>query len=103
MRRGGKPMPTASNWGNPMRENLLGYLLNAIEPDERTAVEENLARDGQLRGELDLLRTGLVPLGDDREHDEPPKGLAQRCCEYVSSRSELMPAKLSPAAGAEAL
>jgi hypothetical protein len=85
-----------------MRENLLGYLLNAVEPEERSAVEENLAQDARLRGELDLLRTGLAPLDGELAHHEPPKGLAQRCCEFVFSR-DIMPAKLSPATRSETL
>lgn len=93
-------MPLTSNWGNPMRENLLGYLLNAVEPDERSAVEANLAQDARLRQELDLLRTSLAPLDGERTHHEPPKGLAQRCCEFVFTR-DIMPARLSPATSSE--
>src|SRR5262245_38157372 len=96
-------MRVASKWGDPMRENLLGYLLNAVEPDERSMVESHLAQDARLRDELDLLRTSLAPLSDDRPHHEPPKGLAQRCCEYVFSRTEVIPAKISSSAGAEPL
>jgi hypothetical protein len=95
-------MPIASNLGNPMRENLLGYLLNAVEPEERVAVEQNLAQDARLREDLDLLRTSLAPLGGEPAHHEPPKGLAQRCCEFVFTR-DIMPARLSPATGSEAL
>jgi hypothetical protein len=83
-----------------MRENLLGYLLNAVEPDERSAVEQNLAQDARLRSELDLLRTSLAPLEGEPAHHEPPKGLAQRCCEFVFTR-DIMPAKLSPATESE--
>jgi hypothetical protein len=95
-------MPVASNWGNPMRENLLDYLLGAVEPEERSAVEQNLAQDARLRDDLDLLRTSLAPLGGEPTHHEPPKGLAQRCCEFVFSR-DIMPARLSPASGSETL
>jgi hypothetical protein len=95
-------MPITSNWGNPMRENLLGYLLGAVEPEERSAVEQNLAQDAQLRQELDLLRTSLAPLEGEPAHHEPPKGLAQRCCEFVFTR-DIMPARLSPATSSETL
>src|SRR6516165_783362 len=93
-------MPVTSNGGNPMRENLLGYLLNAVEPEERSAVERSLAQDARLRDELALLRTGLAPLDGERAHHEPPKGLAQRCCEFVFTR-DIMPARLSPATSRE--
>ena len=95
-------MPVTSNWGNPMRENLLGYLLGAVEPEERIAVEQNLAQDARLRDDLDLLRTSLAPLDGEPGHHEPPKGLAQRCCEFVFSR-DIMPARLSPATSNETL
>jgi anti-sigma-K factor RskA len=85
---------------SPMREHLIGYLLDAVEPHERAAVEEYLQRDESLRRELDLCRKGLEPLACDADHHEPPPGLAQRCCQYVYSRIELIPAALSPAAGA---
>ena len=83
-----------------MRENLLGYLLNAIEPDERSAVEQQLPRDTQLQTELNVLRTGLRPLVDDQTHHAPPAGLAKRCCDYVYSCTAIMPAKLSSAESA---
>lgn len=85
----------------PIREQLIGYLLNAVEPEERAAVEEHLQQDEGLRREFDLLRSSLHPLSCDASHHAPPPGLAQRCCQYVYSRVELMPAALSPAAAAE--
>jgi hypothetical protein len=86
---------------NPMREHLIGYLLDAVEPDERTMVEKQLQQDEGLRREADLLRSSLHPLSCDAKHHAPPPGLAQRCCQYVYSRVELMPAALSPVSGAE--
>jgi hypothetical protein len=80
-----------------MRQQLLGYLLNAIEPDERAVVEQRLGEDESLRREFDLLRCCLDPLACDPLHHEVPLGLAQRCCEYVYSRVEVMPAALSAA------
>jgi hypothetical protein len=78
-----------------MRDNLLGYLLNAVEPEERSAIEQHLAHDEQLKKELEVLRTGLHPLSVDELHHQPPVGLAQRCCEYVFSCAAVMPARLS--------
>jgi hypothetical protein len=82
---------------NPMREQLIGYLLKAVEPDEHRQVEEHLAKDESLRGDLKVLEWGLHPLSADQSHHEPPKGLAQRCCQFVYSRTEVMPVALSPA------
>jgi hypothetical protein len=82
---------------NPMREHLVGYLLNAVEPDEQKLVEEKLAGDDALRQDLKVLEWGLHPLSADHGHHEPPQGLAQRCCQFVYSRTEVMPVALSPA------
>lgn len=84
---------------NSTRHQLLGYLLNAVEPDERASIEQQLEQDESLRRELAILQTGLHPLASDHGHHEPPPGLAQRCCQYVYSRTEVMPASLSPQVG----
>ncbi len=86
---------------NPIREHLIGYVLGAIEPEERAIVDEQLKHDDASRRELELMRTSLHPLACDAGHHVPPSGLAQRCCHYVFSRAELMPAALSPAATVE--
>ena len=46
-------------------------------------------------GTLEVLRKGLEPLAADQTHHQPPAGLAQRCCDYVFSRTEVMPAAFS--------
>ncbi len=80
---------------NSAREHLIGYLVGAAEPDECALVEQQLQHDETLRRELELLRSGLHPLTVDRAHEEPPTGLAQRCCDFVYSRTEVLPAALS--------
>ena len=69
-----------------MREQLLGYLLEALEPDESAAIECRLDEDPQLRAELEILREKLLPLAEDDREFEPPPGLASRTCRYVLSR-----------------
>ena len=44
-----------------MREDLLGYLLDALEPSEQEQVERELQRSPQLRDELQRLRAQLAP------------------------------------------
>jgi hypothetical protein len=84
---------------DPIREQLIGYLLGADEPAEHSQVADYLARDESLRRDLEVMRRGLEPLAADRMHYTPPSGLAQRCCDYVFSRTEIMPAALSSTSG----
>src|SRR2546425_88207 len=68
-----------------MRNNLIGYLLEALDPAERQTVEEQLGQDPQLREELKLMERSLEPLRGDDGHFDPPAGLAQRTCNYVAT------------------
>lgn len=69
-----------------MREQLLGYLLGALDDSEHRQIEERLQRDPQARQELQLLSGGLKPLESVAGHHEPPAGLAQRTCTAVEAR-----------------
>lgn len=80
-----------------MRDNLLGYLLEALEPSERDHVEQSLERDPRLRYELEILDRALEPLRAEQGAYEPPAGLAQRTCEYVIAQGMAM---LAPAGDA---
>lgn len=66
-----------------MREHLLGYLCNALEPAEHELVEQNLGQDAQLRIELEAIDRTLQLVRTDRAFYDPPSGLAQRTCEFV--------------------
>lgn len=66
--------------------DLIGYLLDALEPSEREHVEAALAADAGLRDRLDALRRGLGPL-EDETHFEPPEGLADRTCAFVAAHA----------------
>jgi hypothetical protein len=71
-----------------MREHLLGYLLEALEPHEAESVRQSLDNDEQLRRELEILRRCLMPLSADAAAFDPPVGLAQRTCNYVAAQVE---------------
>jgi hypothetical protein len=71
-----------------MRNELLGYLIGALESDERERLESALATNDQLRGEIEVLRNGLTPLAID-EPIEPPPGLARRAVDFVFLRIAL--------------
>jgi anti-sigma-K factor RskA len=72
-----------------MRNELLGYLLGALENHEQAQVESVLASDDQLRVEAELLRRSLTPLAADGERLDPPAGLAQRTIDFVFLRLAL--------------
>ena len=73
-----------------MRDQLLGYLLGALEPAEHEEVEARLFEDAQLQQELAELRH-KASLLDDGDDYEPPAGLAARTCNYVVARVESRP------------
>ncbi len=75
-----------------IQEQLLGYLLGALEEDERQQVEERLLAEPDLRDELERLRACVDPLEDDTVVYKPPVGLARRACQYVALRSRAMAA-----------
>lgn len=73
-----------------MRNELVGYLLNALDEDETRAVEAALAAAPQsdpLRRELDVLRRAIEPLGRDRLPCDPPAGLADRTLRFVARQT----------------
>jgi hypothetical protein len=59
-----------------MDENLVGYLLKALDPDAHSAVESRLGTEPELRTRLEALERALAPLACDAEAPEPPPGLA---------------------------
>jgi prepilin-type processing-associated H-X9-DG protein len=61
-----------------MREDLIGYLLGALDPDEMERVTEALRNDPALRDELEQLRRMLEPLDQANEIFEPPGDLIDR-------------------------
>jgi hypothetical protein len=73
-----------------MREDLIGYLLGALEPEEHAAVEARLGHDPSLKRELELLSRSLQPLACDQQHYQPPVGLAHRTCEFVAMQARAM-------------
>ena len=67
-----------------MQEQLLGYLLDALEDDEKAALERELQGNESLRRELDDLRLQVAPLDVDVDGFNPPSGLAGRTCRLVA-------------------
>jgi hypothetical protein len=67
-----------------MRDQLLAYLLDDLEPDQRAALENALRIDPQLAAELERMRACLA--GDEAAcegEQSPPPGLVSRTCSLV--------------------
>ena len=67
------------------REDLLGYLIGALEPHEMDAVEDELERDPRLRDQRDQLTGTLDRIAgdDDSAINHPPAGLIDRTLDRI--------------------
>lgn len=81
-----------------MREDLLGYLLGALEPTEHELVEARLSEDPALQEDLQRLRQKVAPLAAERTEYEPPEGLAARTCTFVAARAMFAAQSATPVA-----
>jgi prepilin-type processing-associated H-X9-DG protein len=85
-----------------MDDNLVGYLLNALDPDTHRQVQAHLQQSADARGRLEALRRVLEPLAADRAEPAAPSGLAVRTLGRVAEYCcrELPRAPLPPSARA---
>jgi len=67
-----------------MDENLVGYLLDALDADARQQVEARLETRPELRTQLERLRRALEPLATDAEPPLPPPGLALSALAHIA-------------------
>ena len=81
-----------------LRENLLGYLIGALEPQESQELEDALAGDVRLRQELDLMQLAIAPLQGTRAMFDPPPGLASRGVRFAVEHRSMAPVDLRPVA-----
>jgi hypothetical protein len=77
-----------------MDENFVGYLLNALDDDDRRAVERTLAADPAARHRLNLLRRALEPLAADAAPPAPPADLWLRTMTRIERQAP--PLRLAP-------
>ena len=73
---------------NQIREQLIGYVLGALEASELRAVEQQIERDPQWRAELAEVQKALEPLVDTYQEFDPPPDLVQKTCQFVQQESE---------------
>jgi len=66
-------------------EDLLGYLLDALDEPERTQVEGVLAKDAALRQRVEEFRHWVDLLAPARPMSDPPPGLAERTCQWIAA------------------
>jgi len=62
------------------REILIGYLLEALEPEESAKVDAELQINEDLRNDLATLYREISPMNELVDHHETPVGLAKRTC-----------------------
>jgi hypothetical protein len=76
-------------------EQLLGYLLGALDSKECIEVERAIAECPEAAAEFEKLRHSLDTVGllEDPEQVEPPLCLASRTCEFVENQIELYAAE----------
>jgi hypothetical protein len=73
-------------------ENLIGYLLDALEPAERRKVERYLRANPEAAERLAVLQEALEPLAADSEPIEPPLGLWVRTLGRIADyRNQSLP------------
>jgi len=80
------------------RDQLLGYLLGALEPDEHERLADEIEQNAELRAEIRKLEAcvGQLGLSDRPDHLEPPADLVARTCQRVAA--ERPPAVMRAAA-----
>jgi hypothetical protein len=68
------------------RDELLGYLLGALEPEQHEQIADEIEQDADLRAEIRRLEAciGRLGLADKTDHFEPPTTLVERTCQLVA-------------------
>lgn len=80
-----------------MNENLIGYLLKALDDDGQLAVERHLHTDPDAMRNLELLRRALAPLNADATPPEPSPGLRFRTLALLAEHACRKPVAMEPA------
>ncbi len=68
----------------PFDEDLIGYLLGALDEESKEQVNGLLRANAETRRRLETVRLVLAPLAADREACPPPQGLAARTIARVA-------------------
>lgn len=68
-----------------MRENLLGYLMGALDEAEHAEVQAALQADPRLAAQCAHLEQTIAPLSEDESWIDPPPRLAERTTAFVGA------------------
>ena len=69
---------------DPSEYDLLGYVLGALDDDERLAIEKAVEQYPELQDALDSVYASLPKSEETWKSHRPPSGLARRTCERVA-------------------
>ncbi len=69
----------------PSQEDLLGYLLGALDAEQERAVQQSIDNNPTLEQHLVELKATLIPLELLRDSEPAPPGLARRTCETIAA------------------
>lgn len=80
----------------PTQEDLLGYLLGALDADEQAQLQQKIDSDPQLDERLLEVKSTIAPLELLSEQTGVRPGLARRTCEMVASHTHADDIKTAP-------
>lgn len=70
-----------------MRDDLIGFVLGALDADEHEQIRRKVEQDGQLQQQVQQVQQCLQPLAGLRCDYDPPAGLAARTCDHLLALS----------------
>ena len=76
---------------HPSQEDLLGYVLGALDAQQHREVQQLIDNDPDLEEQLLEIRNSLLPLDLIDAPAGPPVGLARRACEMVAGYQKQEP------------
>lgn len=71
-----------------MQEELLGYVLGALDATEERNIQQKIESDPSLQEEVLKLQASLLPLDHLDNPSGPRPGLARRTCEWVATATK---------------
>ncbi len=72
-----------------MQEELLGYVLGALDATEERNIRQKIESDPSLREEVQRLQASILPLDHLDNSLRPQPGLARRTCEWVATATKI--------------